>query len=712
MSVKTQKFLNQAFALHRSGRFKEAADLYRQVIKRDPSNHHALHSLGIVEASAGNLDEAVRLMSRSLAFQPANVDFIENYATVLCQAGNFPEAADAAEKGLKVHPSPKLLYISATSLSKTGRHDRALARFAALLAREPRHIAALNDRAISLAELERYDEALASIDTAIQAMPNFAEAYLNRGNIYRRMNRFQEAIAAFEKAVQFNNNLAAAWLGLGNTLRDMRLFDKALQAYDRAIAIDGKLAEAWFGRASAARDLKNFEVAIAAYEKAIARDPDIPALEGLQIYAKLGACDWRNIEKEIEHLLGGVRAGKPVSDPFALLALPSTGQDQLACAKTWSALKFPSRDPLWKGEAYSHDRIRLAYLSADFTKHATANLIAGLFEHHDRSRFEITAIALNEDDGSEISKRMRGAFEHWLDADQMLESQITDYIRKSEIDILVDLKGYTRGARTSILARRPAPVQVNYLGYPGSMGADFIDYIIADEVVAPAEHAVAFSEKIIRLPHTYQINDRLRAISDLVPTRAEAHLPEAGFVFCCFNNNYKITPQVFSSWMRILDRIEGSVLWLLEDNATASANLRREATARGVDPARLIFAERTGLPDHLARHALADLFLDTSPYNAHTTASDALWAGLPVLTMIGETFAGRVCASLLGAAGLPELVTPSSKDYEETAISLASSPERLGSLRKRLRALRHSCPLFDTHQLTRDIESAFVSMLR
>jgi predicted O-linked N-acetylglucosamine transferase (SPINDLY family) len=345
-------------------------------------------------------------------------------------------------------------------------------------------------------------------------------------------------------------------------------------------------------------------------------------------------------------------------------------------------------------------------------KHATANLIAGLFEHHDRSRFEITAIALNKDDGSEISKRMRGAFQHWLDADQMMDSQIAEYIRKNEIDILVDLKGYTRDARTSILARRPAPVHVNYLGYPGTMGADFIDYIIADEVVAPPERAVDFSEKIIRLPHTYQINDRLRVISDLVPTRAEERLPEDGFVFCCFNNNYKITPQVFSSWMRILGRIEGSVLWLLEDNTTASANLRREAAARGVDPTRLIFAGRTALPDHLARHALADLFLDTSPYNAHTTASDALWAGLPVLTMVGETFAGRVCASLLGAAGLPELVMPSSKDYEETAISLASSPEPLRSLRERLRALRHSCPLFDTPKLTRDIESAFVSMVR
>ena len=709
-SVKTQNFLNQAFALHRSGRFKEAADLYRKIIKRDPSSYHALHSLGIIEASAGNLDEAARLMRRSVALQPANVDFIENYATVLCQAGNFPEAAETAEKGLKVHPSSKLLYVSATSLSHTGRHDQALVRFNALLAREPRHIAALNDRAISLAELERYDEALASIDTAIQMMPIFAEAYLNRGNIYRRMNRFQEAIAAFEKAIQFKNNLAGAWLGLGNALRDMRLFDKALHAYDRVIAIDGKLAEAWFGRASAANELKNFEVAIAAYEKAAALG--IPALDGLCIFAKLSACDWRNIEEETERLLGGVRAGKPVSEPFTLLSLPATGQDQLVCAKTWSALKYPSRDSLWKGEAYSHDRIRLAYLSADFMKHATANLIAGLFEHHDRSRFEITAIALNKDDGSEISKRMRGAFRHWLDADQMMDSQIAEYIRKNEIDILVDLKGYTWNARTSILARRPAPVHVNYLGYPGTMGADFIDYIIADEVVAPPERAVDFSEKIIRLPHTYQINDRLRVISDLVPTRAEEHLPEGGFVFCCFNNNYKITPQVFSSWMRILGRIEGSVLWLLEDNATASANLRREAAARGVDPTRLIFAGRTALPDHLARHALADLFLDTSPYNAHTTASDALWAGLPVLTMVGETFAGRVCASLLGAAGLPELVMPSSKDYEETAISLASSPERLRSLQERLRALRHSCPLFDTRRLTRDIESAFVSMVR
>ncbi len=295
-----------------------------------------------------------------------------------------------------------------------------------------------------------------------------------------------------------------------------------------------------------------------------------------------------------------------------------------------------------------------------------------------------------------MRQRLQASFERFIEAQPYSDSQIANLIKELEIDILVDLAGFTTNSRTSIFAKRPAPIQVNYLGYPGTMGAEYIDYIIADRIVIPEDQHEFYSEKIAYLPSSYQVNDAKRSIADRAFTRTELGLPLTGFVYCCFNNNYKITPRVFDSWMRILKQVEGGVLWLLEGNAKAASNLRKEAVARGVDAERLIFANHMPLPDHLARHRLADLFLDTLPYNAHTTASDALWAGLPVLTCLGETFAGRVAASLLNAIGLPELISATLEAYEQMAIDLATQPENLAVIKRKLAENRRGTPLFDT----------------
>jgi protein O-GlcNAc transferase len=354
--------------------------------------------------------------------------------------------------------------------------------------------------------------------------------------------------------------------------------------------------------------------------------------------------------------------------------------------------------------------VRIAYLSADFHRHATAYLMAELFERHDRSRFEIIGVSFGVDDKSEMRKRLVAAFDQFYDVRRKSDEEVAKLLHDRQVDIAIDLKGYTTDSRPGFLAYRPTPIQASYLGFPGTMGAEFIDYIIADETVVPFEHQPFYAEKIVHLPDCYQVNDTKRKIAERMPTRQEVELPEEGCVFCCFNNNWKITPEVFGVWMRLLHAVEGSVLWLLGDNESAERNLRKEAQARGIDPARLVFAGRLPLEDHLARHRLADLFLDTLPYNAHTTASDALWVGLPVVTRLGESFAGRVAASLLNAIGLPELVTHSIEDYEALALRLAKDPSLLEGYRNRLATNRLTHPLFDTDRFRRHIEAAYLQM--
>ena len=391
---------------------------------------------------------------------------------------------------------------------------------------------------------------------------------------------------------------------------------------------------------------------------------------------------------------------------FHLLRINFNAPD---CGSPKNILRLKKSD-LAEASNIDHNRIRLAYLSADFHEHATSYLMAGIFDCHDKSRFEVTAVSLGTDDNSEMRQRLKASFECFIDAETFSDDQIANLVRSSEVDILVDLMGFTGNSRTGIFAQRAAPIQVNYLGYPGTMGAEYIDYIIADEVVIPKNQRKYYSEKIVSLPNSYQANDRKRYISDKKFTRAELELPETSFVFCCFNNAYKITPHVFDSWMRIMNQVDGSVLWLILDNVTASHNLKQEAAARGVNPERLVFANRMPLPDHLARHRLADLFLDTLPYNAHTTASDALWAGLPVLTLLGETFAGRVAASLLNAIGLPELITTALEGYEQMAVGLATHPEKMTSIKHKLVNNRLTTPLFDTKLFTKHIEAAYSAM--
>ena len=395
------------------------------------------------------------------------------------------------------------------------------------------------------------------------------------------LKRYDEAFAAYDKALALKPDLAEAWLGRGNVFYDLKRYDEAFAAYDKALALKPDLAEAWLGRGNVFIELKRYDEAFAAYDKAFSLKPELVGAEGSRLHAKMHLCDWSNFDAECNHLIASVRDGKSSAPPFTFLAIPSSPDDQLQCAKLWVAEKYPpSQKPIWRDEHYRHDRIRVAYVSADFRQHAISYLMAGMFECHDKSRFEITAISIGPDDGSEMRQRLKGSFEHFIDAKALSDAEIASRIRETEIDILIDLQGFTQGARTNVFASRPAPIQVNYLGYPGTMGASYIDYIIADQTVIPDECRKFYSEKIAVLPNSYQANDRKRVISDKTFNRSDVGLPSQGFVFCCFNNSYKILPRIFDCWMRILKQVDGSVLWLLEDNSICCKQSKKRGRRR------------------------------------------------------------------------------------------------------------------------------------
>ena len=497
----------------------------------------------------------------------------------------------------------------------------------------------------------------------------------------------------------------------GNSLALQGRFEASADVLRRIVGSAPNDADAWAALATVLAQMSRYAEALPAFRRALAARPDLDYARGDLVHARMQAGDWVGLEEDWAALLADVQQGLPAARPFHVLSIPSTPADQLACARAWSARESPARDPLWHGERYAHDRVRLAYVSADFGAHPTAQLMAGLFERHDRARFETIAVATRPSDGSAIRRRLEGAFERFIEAGDKADQEIAALLRALEVDIAVDLNTNIVHARAGVFARRPAPIQVSCLVYPGTSGSDAIDYLIADRTVLPAGDRPHYAETIVYMPETYFITDDAGPNPETVDGRADHGLPADGFVFCCFNNAYKVTADAFDVWMRLLRQLDGSVLWLLDSNRAFSDNLRREAATRGVAPSRLVFAPRTDGDAHLARHRHADLFLDTFHYNAHTTACDALWMGLPVVTRLGSTFASRVGASLLHAVGLPELVTTSAEAYEARAVELATTTEMLADIRARLAANRLTSPLFNTKRQTRQLEAAYAEMM-
>jgi predicted O-linked N-acetylglucosamine transferase (SPINDLY family) len=628
------------------------------------------------------------------------------------QQGRLHEAERDLRKILRKAPDHVgALNVLAIVYVTLKRHAEAEPHLKAAIRLQPRSDVTLYNYGLVLKALNRPDEALQRFSEALALNPGNAETLNNRGTVLNDIRDYAAALADFDRALALNPRHAAAHFNRSKSLAELTRYDEALAACDAALALQPDMAEAWFGRGFIFAKRRRPADAVSAYLRAQALNPDLPLLKGNLLHQKMLICDWNGIDGLIAAIETDLAAGKLAAEPFGWQGIAASEASLQRCAELANAAQFGKAAPPKNiGAVAPGAKIRVGYLSGEFREQATSLLLVGALEQHDTSAFEIVAFDNGFDDGGPTRQRIARAVDRIVDISAMGDVEATAAIRAQGIDILVNLNGYFGGQRNGVFARRAAPIQVNYLGFPGTLGAGFMDYIIADPHVLPAEHRRFYSEKVAWLPHCYQANDNRRAIAAHIPAREDCGLPSDGFVFCCFNNAYKITPAVFDSWMRILLGVEGSVLWLLDDSETAVANLRREAQRRGVDPARLIFARRLSPAEHLARHRCADLFLDTLPYNAHTTASDALWAGLPLLTCEGHTFAGRVAASLLRALDLPELITRDRSEFEARAIELARHPMQLPAIRAKLAHGRSVAPLFDTRQITRDIEIAFRTM--
>ena len=707
-----EAYCNLGYALNKAEKYEDAIASFDRAIALRAQFADAHLNRANSLSSLRRFQEAFAAYDRALALNPGLAEAWLGRGNTFSDIRRYDEAFAAYDKALALRPDLEGAKLGrGNAFGELEQYDEALAAFDQILALKPDSEGAWLGRGNVFSDLKRYDEAFSAYDKALYFKPNSAGAWLGRGNAFSDLKRYEEAFAAYDKALALKPNLAEAWLGRGNAFSDLKRYDEALAAFERALALKPDLAEAWLGRGNVFGDLRRYDQALAAFDKALVLRPDLTDAEAARLHSKMHLCDWRDLDAECERLRASITSTHKSPGPFAFLGFAESSRELKKHAEQWTARRFPAvTHSTWRGATYKHDKIRISYVSSDFRQHAIAFLSAGMFEAHDKSLFEVSAISTGPRDTSEIRKRLERSFDDFIDANALSDEDAALRIREKEIDLLIDLNGYTAGSRMGFFAHRSAPIQVNYLGYPGTSGAHYMDYIVADPHLIPQNQLEFYTEKIAFLPHCYQANDRKRIVRDRKFSRAELGLPQAGFVFCCFNNNYKILPGLFNSWMAVLAKVTGSVLWLLEDNAIAGENLRKEASARGIDPERIVFAKRMPLEDHLARHRSADLFLDTLPYNAHTTASDALWAGLPILTRTGDTFAGRVATSLLNAIGLPELVTRTREEYETLAIELAIHPEKLALIKEKLARNRLTTPLFDTQLFTRHIESAYKAM--
>jgi predicted O-linked N-acetylglucosamine transferase (SPINDLY family) len=737
--------LDQALHLHREGRLADAERAYRSILRERPQDFEALHLLGALKLQQEEPREALGLIEaaleidqgsasthsnrglalaalkrpeaalasfdQALALDPGSADALASRADVLCDLARTDEALEDYDRALAIKPRlPFALINRGLALHGRGRDEEALASYEAALAIDPGNAEALNNRGVVLQELGRCREALASYERALAARPRYTEALFNRGNALLALRRPSEALLSHAALLAINPGLAEAHCGRGHAFADLRRFEEALASYEAALRLRPDYADAAIQRAAMLAKLDRHAEAIVEYEKLAATGAAPSKFLKDIVHGYTAVCQWSKSEKLIPQLIEAALEGSAPVDPFMLLGVDCGPEQHLKCAMNWLRHKrIEERARNWNPRNFAADKLRIAYLSADYHRHATAHLIAELFELHDRNRFEIIGISFGPNERSELRSRLIRSFDRFFEVTTRTDAEAADLIRDLNCHIAVDLKGHTTDARIGILAQRPAPIQVSYLGYPGSCGAKFMDYIIADRVVLPLDQQPFYPEAIVHLPDSYQVNDRKRPVGD-PPKRSELGLPDDAFVFCCFNNSWKLNRTMFEIWMRLLDGVKESVLWLFAPNSAVAENLRGEAAACRIDPSRLVFAPPLDMPAHLARVALADLFLDTLPYNAHTTASDALWMGVPVVTCTGRAFAGRVGASLLHAAGLPELITRDLDEFEAVARRLATEPELLASLVSRLKDGRAECALFDTDRFRRHIESAYATM--
>jgi protein O-GlcNAc transferase len=672
-SAGLEQLLGAAYA--GMGRFADAETAFARWTRISPDDPQAWYNLGVAQQEQALFDRAIQAYGRTLAIRRDHVDALFNSGVAHHALNRLGDAAEIYRQTLALAPG---------------------------------HVAAHYNLGNALKAQNLTVEAVAAYDSALSIDPSHGPAHNNRGVALQQLRRIEEAIESYRRSLAIDPANADAWNNIGNALRETGRLDEAIAAFDNAIAQRPSFAAAHNNLGNAYRDRGDIERAIAAYQDALAAAPGWSSVIAQKLHQQAQICDWRAFDEfaAIGDRLGTVSGAVP---PFTLLNFEDAPERQLARSRLWASETYGACERAAPLKQQSVGKMKIGYFSADFHDHATMYLMIGLFRAHDRARFDIHIYSYGTINAGSMRDELIAHVDSFTDVASMSDVEIAELARRDAIDIAVDLKGYTIQNRTGLFRHRPAPVQISFLGYPGSLGADFMDYIVADPVVIPSMDCNLYTEKAIFLPHSYQPNDDRRPISATNTTRADHGLPEDRFVFCCFNNSYKIAPAEFGIWMRLLGQIEGSVLWLLGSNRRAEENLRNEATRRGIAGDRIIFAGLCPLPEHLARHRHADLFLDTFNYNAHTTASDALWAGLPVLTKAGRQFPARVGASLLTAVGLPHLITRTADHYERLALELARSPDRLDDIRRQLAQNRADAALFDTALFARHLEAGYTA---
>ena len=674
--------IQQMLADFQNQQLDSAQRLAQSILRINPKDLVALQVMGLAMAIQGKMFEAVPFFSKAASLDPKNSELLANLAKAQHGSELYSEAVQTYE-----------------------RLNRLL----------PNNVQILTDMGTSYAKLKQYDKAMSLYDRAIGLQPNDFLVWSNRGNLLVELGFALEALDCYQKSIQLNGNYPESWTNYGNAFCDLGRFDEARLAHENALNLNPNYAEAWSNHGNVLLELKLGESAYESYQKAFALKPLHPYLIGNLLNTKLTSCIWDAADPTVSEMLDLAEKNNPVSAPFVFLSTPASLELQKRAAQIYVNDRYPSLNQPKLGLRSFNDRekIRVGYFSSDFKEHPVGIIMENLIKYHDQSRYEIHGFFLGKRAGDEVEKNLSSIFDKTHDLFDLSDQAAQEFVLQHGIDIAIDLNGHTAGARTKLFARKVAPIQINYLGFAGTSGSQFYDALIADEVVIPREHQIYYTEKIFYLPNSFFPVDTSIAPEKFgsLPTKAAQGLPDQGFIFSCFNNSYKITPQIFDVWMNLLKQVPDSVLWLSKHSEKAMLNLQSEADARGVESKRLIFSARVpARADHLSRLRLADLFLDTPNYNAHATAADALWAGVPVLTLQGHTYAGRVAASQLTALGLSELIVESLADYEAKALDLANSGH-IQTLKNRIEVNRSEAALFNTKQYVKDLESIYQSLL-
>lgn len=712
MHPQIQMILNQSVAEFQAGNLTIAENLLKRLLSLDSKNVPALSILGLVKASQGQHSEAAGYFKKAVTLFPNDGSLRYNLASALLASGKESLALEHFVVAVRLMPEHQDAILNYSKcLSRLGHFERAMIEVDKLLALSPLHVPGLLNKAALLKDLDRFEEAIVCADRILNIDPNSYIAWSNRGVACKALKNYSEAISSYEKSLSINPNHDDALNNLGVIFTELKKYPEAISCYEKALFVNPHHEDALNNLGVALTEIKDYSDALKVFSTLKLINGNYPFLSGNIFNTSSRLCLWADFDALKDQIRKSARVGNKVISPFYMLSLSSSAYEQLKVAQVWAQSRFRVNGINRASLRYKNkDKIKVGYFSPDFKAHAVSFLTAEIYELHDRENFEVYAFSYGDANSEdEMRQRLKNSFDHFIDVAHLSDLKVAKLAQEIGIDVAVDLCGFTEGGRHNIFSYGAAPIQINFLGYPGTLGSKSIDYIIGDRFLIPEVMQKNYTEKVIYLPHSFQSNDRKRRLADSPLNKIDFGIPEDVFIFCCFNNTYKITPEILEVWSNILKKVDRSILWLLEDSIDASNNLRDEFERMGIQRDRIHFSGRLPPADYLARYQIPNLFLDTSPFNGGTTVSDALWAGLPTLTISGEVFASRMAGSLLSAVNLKELITHSFEDYETLAIQLANNPSLLASFKERLREAKHSSPLFDSVSYVKHLEAGFIA---